>query len=117
MLAYDNNLKTQEALFIAAYIAGQWEAPLHVMTMGDKKNVYEIQGTAQAYLEEQNIQTDFVISVENNCVDEILEFVDRMQIDLILIGGYNRSPLIEIIQGSDVDELLSKVRIPTLVCR
>ena len=117
LLAYDNNLKTQEALFIAAYIAGQWEIPLHVMTMGDKKNVYEIQGTAQAYLEEQNIQTDFVISIENNCVDEILEFVDRMRIDLILIGGYNRSPLIEIIQGSDVDELLSKVSIPTLVCR
>jgi nucleotide-binding universal stress UspA family protein len=116
-LAYDNSLKAQEALFIAAYIAGQWEIPLHVMSLGDEKNVAEIQETAQIYFTEQDIHPDYVISSENNGVDEILEFTDRMQIDLILIGGYNRSPLMEIMQGSDVDELLSKVRIPTLVCR
>jgi nucleotide-binding universal stress UspA family protein len=117
LLAYDKSLKAQEALFIAAYIAGQWEIPLHVMTLDDEKNVDEIQDTAQVYLKEQHINTDFVISKKNNSVDEILEFIDRMQIDLLLIGGYSRSPLIEIIQGSDVDDLLSKVYIPTLVCR
>jgi nucleotide-binding universal stress UspA family protein len=117
LLAYDNSLKAQEALFIAAYAAGQWKIPLHVIILGDEKNIADIQGTAKGYLEELNIQADYVISIENNSVDEILDFAGRKNIDLILIGGYNRSPLIEIIQGSDIDELLSKVSIPTLVCR
>jgi nucleotide-binding universal stress UspA family protein len=37
--------------------------------------------------------------------------------DLILMGGYGYSPVVEVVLGSAVDEVLRASRQPVLICR
>lgn len=117
LLAYDGSLKAQEALFIAAYLVGQWKIKLHVISIGDEKNISEIQDGARSYLEDQNLYADYIVTNRNNNTEAILECVDQLNIDLLLIGGYRRNPVIEVVQGSDVDEFIREVHIPIIISR
>jgi nucleotide-binding universal stress UspA family protein len=117
LLAYDDSMKAQEALYIAAYLAGQWKLPLHVITIGDGMDISEIQEAAKGYLEDQDIHSEYMFANKANITEVILDQINQLNIDLLITGGYSRNPIIEIAQGSDVDEFLRKVKIPIIVCR
>ena len=117
LLAYDGSLKAQEALFIATYLAGQWKIPLEVISVGDENFIKDIQGDARKYLEDHEVRAEFTVSGENNHADLILRYVDQQNIDLLLLGGYSRNPILEVIQGGDVDQILRQTKIPILICR
>jgi nucleotide-binding universal stress UspA family protein len=117
LLAYDGSLKAQEALFIAAYIAEQWKIPLDVITIGIDDLDREIQEDAEKYLDGYNLQVNYIYSQGSNPVKQILSSVDELNIDLLLLGGYSHAPIVEVIQGSDVDEILRLTKIPVIICR
>jgi nucleotide-binding universal stress UspA family protein len=117
LLVYDGSLKAQEALYIASYIAGQWQLPLHVISIGDEADFSEIQDTPQRYLENQNIQADYILIGKNNSTDEIFDYVNQLNVDLLITGGYARNPIMEILQGSDLDNILQLVHIPIIISR
>jgi nucleotide-binding universal stress UspA family protein len=116
-LAYDGSLKAQEALFVATYMAGQWKIPLSVITIGDEAIGKEVQSDARNYLEDQNVGANYIISEGNNPAEIILTYIDELNIDLLLLGGYSQNPILEVLQGSDVDEILRQTKIPILICR
>jgi len=117
LLAYDGSLKAQEALFIASYIAAQWNMPLSVISIGDEDIINEIQGDAKKYLEVHNIHAEYILAEGNNNTEVIFRYVDQLNIDLLIIGGYSRNPVLEVIQGGDVDMLLRQTQIPIIICR
>ncbi len=117
LLAYDGSLKAQEALFIATYLAGQWSIPLEVITIGEPDFIGDIQGDAHKYLDEHNIKAEYIASDGNPPAEVILDYVDRLNVDLLLLGGYSHNPILEVVQGSGVDEILRRTRIPLLICR
>lgn len=117
LLAYDGSLKAQEALFISTYFAGRWKIPLHVITIGDADFVQDIQGDARRYLEVHDVQAEYIVAAGNDIAGVILDHADRLNADLILLGGYSRNPIIEVIQGSDVDSILRQSKVPALICR
>ena len=117
LLVYDDSLQAQEALYIATYLACQWRVTMHVISIGDEKNLDEIQAHARQYLKDHDIKARYDTYTKSRSVDAIQRRVDNFDIDLLLLGGYSRNPLIELIQGSDVDDLLRQSRIPLLVCR
>jgi nucleotide-binding universal stress UspA family protein len=49
--------------------------------------------------------------------EAILETADTQQSDLIIMGGYGARPLLEVVLGSAVDEVLRKSHKPMLICR
>jgi nucleotide-binding universal stress UspA family protein len=117
LLAYDGSLKAQEALFIATYLAGQWKVPLTVISIGNESIINEIQGDARMYLEGHDISAEYFVSGGDNHAEIIFQYVDQHNIDLLLLGGYSRNPILEVVQGSDVDEILRQTNIPILICR
>jgi nucleotide-binding universal stress UspA family protein len=117
LLAYDGSLKAQEALFIATYLAGQWKVPLTVISIGNESIINEIQGDARMYLEGHDISAEYFVSGGDNHVEIIFQYVDQHNIDLLLLGGYSRNPILEVVQGSNVDEILRQTNIPILICR
>ena len=117
LLAYDGSLKAQEALFITCYIGSSWNIPLSVISIGNNDDIKEIQDDAKKYLELHNIQADYLLVEGNNNTELILQHAQQLNIDLLLIGGYSRNPVLEVIQGGDVDELLRQTKIPTIICR
>ncbi len=116
LLAYDGSPKSDEALFVAAYLAGQWQAPLTVVTVFGKRVEMETAVRARTYLESQNLQVDYLIE-EGSPAEAILRAAKSQESSLIIMGGYGFSSVMEIILGSVVDEVLRTCNRPVLICR
>ncbi len=117
LLAYDGSPKSQEALFVAAYLTGRWAIPLSVLTvMETSEEMSEVLMDAHNYLNTRGIQADF-IDKRGPVADAILNTAEEQQADLILMGGYGLGPVVEVMLGSTVDEVLRKSDQPVLFCR
>jgi nucleotide-binding universal stress UspA family protein len=119
LLAYDGSPKAEEALFIATYLSGRWQIPLCVVSVQENSHVTsETLARARRYLETHGVQADFVQEQKNGPVAEtILKAAEEHHSDLIVMGGYGRSPVVEVVLGSSVDQVLRSARQPMLICR
>ncbi len=117
LLAYDGSLKAQEALFIASYTASSWRMPLAVISIGDEADTRDIQDDARKYLEGNQVQAEYILAAGVDTAVTLLQYVDQLSADLLIIGGYSRMPILEVLQGGDVDELLRLTHLPVIICR
>jgi nucleotide-binding universal stress UspA family protein len=118
LLAYNGSPKADEALFISAYMASRWRLPLIVLTIQTAEvDAEAVQVKAREYLNTADVLAEHIIIEENDVVDSILQTAQEQDCSLILIGGYKASPVIEIVKGSLVDQLLRETTLPTLICR
>lgn len=117
LLAYDSNPKAQEALFVAAYLAGRWQIPLVVVVVMNKNSAtLEILAQARTYLEKHNVSATYVAE-SGPIAETILQVAAIQQSNLIMIGGYSSNPMLEVVLGSEVDQILRQARQPLLICR
>ena len=121
LLAYDGTPKAEEALFIATYVAGRWNAPLTVVTVHEGDDVGA--GTTQKarnYLETHGVEArvvDVASDGSGSVVESILETGRNVGCDCILMGGYGKGAVAEAVLGSVVDGVLRQSPWPTLICR
>lgn len=124
LLSYGPGRKADEALYVAAYMAGRWNIPLTVLTVskppqaGDQapspirraREYLEAQGVTAAYIEVDGGSTRdparaaLLAAETNNC-------------DFLIMGGYESGPFREALFGSTVDRVLRSTRRPVLICR
>lgn len=117
LLAYDESPKAEEALFVAAYMAAAWGTKLHVLTVEEEgSETHEIQDKAQNYLQSNGAAAEFS-SATGPVSTAVLATAHSAGADLILIGGYGATPMIEVVLGSAVDHVLRKSDLPILICR
>ncbi len=116
LLAYDGSPKSKEALFVATYLAELWKTHLTVFTVPERSRFSpKIQDFARTYLELHEIDADFVVN--NGSENEIKDIVLDRQINLVLMGGYSGSAVIEMVIGSTLDFMLRELSIPIFICR
>ena len=117
LVAYDASPKANESLYMAAYFAGRLGAKLTVLCVVSDVNKRSWQIVrAKYYLKEQGIDANY-LKKEGDVAQTILETAREENIDLILMGGYSRKPVAEVILGSALDEVLRHSRKPVLICR
>ena len=117
LLAYDGSPKAREALFVSTYLAGQWRMELSVVSVLDGERVTPDTPTqAKEYLETHGVPAAFV-QARGPVAEAILETAEEQGCDLILMGGYGHSPVMEAMLGSVVDLVLRASRQPVLICR
>lgn len=117
ILAYDDTPKADEALFIATYLAGSWRMPLNVVSVSEsKKTARQHLGKAQEYLEKHGIQANY-LTAKGPVGQTILKTAEKHQCDLLIIGGYNLSPLVEAVLGTVLNEVILETKIPLLICQ
>ena len=117
VLAYDGSAKSNEALYVAAYLAGKWQAPLAVVTVAEQNRVpLEIADHALAYLDKHGIEPQ-VFRLTGSVGLSILQAARDFAADVIILGGYGYRPMLEVMLGSAVDTLLRKSDVPLLICR
>jgi nucleotide-binding universal stress UspA family protein len=118
VLAYDGSAKAREALFVAAYLAGQWEIPLAVVAVEEEQRFAADPALqrAQSYLQTHRIEATYV-SASGPAAKAILTATEEHNGNLIVMGGYGQSPMLEVVLGSTVDEVLRSSRWPVLICR
>jgi nucleotide-binding universal stress UspA family protein len=117
LLAYDRSPKAREALFVATYLVNRWEIPLTVVAVEEKGvDAAESLARAQTYLEDYGARASY-LQAEPPVAEAILRAAETHQSDLILMGGYGRSPVVEVVLGGVVDQVLRESRTPMLICR
>jgi nucleotide-binding universal stress UspA family protein len=118
LLAYDGSPKSKEALFVAAYLGERWNTRLTVITVDDPGRIDESGlDYARQYLELHELAADFV-RVSGNAPELILKTVDDRVCDVLLMGSYTYSPLMESMRGGTaVNPLLRGANVPALVCK
>ena len=117
VLAYDGSAKAKEALFVAAYLAAQWQIPLVVVSVDEEQHFTDTAlQRAESYLQTQRIEATYV-STSGSTAKAILNTAEDFNSNLIIMGGYGRSPVLEVVLGSTVDEVLRTSSWPVLICR
>jgi len=117
LLAYDGSPKAEEALFVATYLAGQWNISLAVVTVIETgRTTLKALEHAQEYLETHGVQATFV-KESGPVAEAILKTARVHESNLIILGGYGFSPVLEVVLGSAVDQVLRESRKPMLICR
>jgi nucleotide-binding universal stress UspA family protein len=122
LLAYDGSPKAKEALYIATYLAARGresgeQAPLVVVTVVEGGEVTpDTLVEAGQYLEAQGVEV-ILLRKYGSVAEVIMEAVEEHGGDLILMGGYGHSPLLEVVLGSAVDRVLRASPQPVLICR
>ena len=117
LLAYDGSPKADEALFVATYMAARWNIPLVVMTVLEEgRTTPETLARARLYLEMHGLEATCLVE-RGPVAASVMLTAEEQDCDLILMGGYGLSPVLGIVAGSAVDEVLRTSRRPVLVCR
>jgi nucleotide-binding universal stress UspA family protein len=117
LLAYDGSPKADEALFVATYVAGKWSIPLVVVTVIEPgRTTSEAVAKARSYLETHGVQAEFMTE-RDSVADAIMKVAQEHDKDLIVMGGYGHAPVLAVVLGSAVDEVLRASRRPMLICR
>ncbi|MBN2257281.1 MAG: universal stress protein [Anaerolineaceae bacterium] len=117
MLAYVNSPTSREALFLSAYFAGRWGSTLGVVTVcASEDKAIKIQAPVCAYLKKRQLVADFY--QKTGYVSEgILKTAEEYKADLLVIGGFNRIPMVEVVLDMTLDQLLRESSIPILICQ
>lgn len=117
LLAYDGSDRSREALFLAAYLADRGNTALAVVAVAEgKREPAQLLSEAAAYLETRGIEAA-LLEREGPTAEAILQAAEAHGSDLIVMGGYGRSPLVELLSGSVVDQVLRASRQPVLLAR
>jgi nucleotide-binding universal stress UspA family protein len=116
VLAYDGSPKAEEAKFVAAYAAGRWGVDLTVVMAQELgKRQSETLKAACRYLGERGIEAT-MIAAKGEPGQAILEAVESADANLILMGGYGFGPVLELVLGSTVHQVLRETSVPVLIC-
>ncbi|MEW5986231.1 MAG: universal stress protein, partial [Chloroflexota bacterium] len=117
LLAYDGSDKGQEALFLAVTLAAKWGIHLVVVTVvhGGHATPATL-AHAQAYVEDHGVTATF-IEQSGRVGEAILTTAEAQSSNLIIMGGYGHRPMVEVVLGSVVDQVLREAERPVLICR
>ena len=105
-LAYDGSDRASKAMRAAAEMATEFDAPLDVITVArDQPRGERVLGEARRYLEPYQIKASFEL-LSGNAHEEIVKFLAARQSDLLFIGAYGHSRIIEMVLGSNTEYVL-----------
>ncbi len=116
MLGYDGSPKAKEALFIAAYLASRWPMDLTVVTVETEHTAAAALDEARAYLEQHGVTAHYELK-EKPIAEALMDTAVARDINFLIVGGFGFRPVMHVVLGSTVDQLLREFRHPILICR
>jgi len=82
--------------------------PLSVVTVeGGGRNPSDVLAQAHSYLDEHDISAEYRVA-SGNVGETILSNCQNDECDFVILGGYGLTPVLEVVLGSTVDEVLRK---------
>jgi nucleotide-binding universal stress UspA family protein len=117
LLAYDGSPKANEALFVAAYMGAQWSTQLTVVTVETKNTPRSALQRARTYLDKQGVNNVEYLWRPKPIGDSLLEVAGAQESNLLIMGGFGFRPVLNLVLGSTVDQILREFKQPILICR
>lgn len=118
MLLYDGSPKGKEALYLASYFTARYQNKLTVLTLEDSTGVKaEAIAFAVEYLQKLKLAYTYIVETGNDLTSAVLSRLEENQISTVVMGGYGGTSFLGRVFGTQVDQLLGRVRVPVLICQ
>lgn len=116
LLAFDGSPKSKESLFVAAYMAENWNTHLTVLTIRDGARATSAAlEYARAYLYLHEVDAEYILSAGPESA--FLETLRERRLDVLLMGSYSVSQWDEMRGHSAVNYLLRESTRPLFICQ
>jgi nucleotide-binding universal stress UspA family protein len=117
LLAYDGSDRASRAMRAAAEFAATLEVPLVVITVArDLKLGERTLDQARSYLEPYQVVAEFKL-VQGHTHEGIIGSLKEFDADLLFIGAYGHSRIIEMVLGSNTEYVLRNAPCPVFMSR
>lgn len=117
ILAFDGSPKALEALYLAAYLACSWKIQLSVISVQENGRVgSQSLEKARQYLEARSLSAEYLLK-EKPVAEAILNYAEEIDCDLLIMGGYSTNPILQVVIGSTVDQVLRESARPMMICK
>ena len=118
LLAYDGSARASSAMQQAAEFCATLSLPLTVLTVNrDEEQGRRILNEARSYLQPYNLQAQFELQQTGNAPERIANFIRERGHDLLFIGAYGHSRIIEMVLGSTTEYVLRNADCPVFLYR
>ena len=115
VVAYDGSVHAKKALQIGAGIGESWHVPFDVLFVS-KNDGDGILKDAESYLEAHDVKVDYVLR-EGDPREVIVEYAQEREADLVVLGAYGHSKVLELVVGSTTAYTLNHSQCPVLLTR
>jgi len=117
LLAYDGSQRAAAAMREAAELAAALALPLEVLHVGkDDGTAQKVLDEARRYLSAYPITCEFLVR-GGYANETILDVMSERAADLLFIGAYGHSRIIEMVLGSTTEYVLRNSASPLFLCR
>lgn len=118
LLAYDGSERAAAAMQIAAEFCTILKLPLTVLNVQkDEEQGHRILHEAETYLKAHEIDSTFELQRTGNAPERIANFIREQGHDLLFIGAYGHSRIIEMVLGSTTEYVLRNTDCPVFLNR
>ncbi len=117
LLAYDGSQRASAAMHAAAELSVALRLPLGVLHVGkDESATQRVLEEARRYLAAYAIETE-MLARSGYANETILDVMAEQAYDLLFIGAYGHSRIIEMVLGSTTEYVLRNSPSPLFLCR
>jgi nucleotide-binding universal stress UspA family protein len=117
VLAYDGSERASKAMKAAAEFASELDVPLTVITVArDPKLGERTLEEARTYFASYSAKAEFRL-IPGHAHEEIIKFLKSNDSDLLFIGAYGHSRIIEMVLGSNTEYVLRNAPCPVFLSR
>ena len=117
LVAYDGSEKSEEALFIGKYLGGKYQKHLSLLVVSENQEQgSQLLAHAEEYLGDLCVRS-ILRGTDHGVSQVILQVAAEKGADMIIMGGYGFPPLLEVVFGSTVDDVLRGTQIPVVICQ
>ncbi|MGH7863533.1 MAG: universal stress protein, partial [Candidatus Binataceae bacterium] len=117
VLAYDGSERSARAMRQAAEFASVFETPLTVITVARDPRLGErTLDEARTYLDSYPPKAEYRL-IAGHAHEEIVKFLKERDADLLFIGAYGHSRIIEMVLGSTTEYVLRNSPCPVFLMR
>jgi nucleotide-binding universal stress UspA family protein len=107
LLAYDGSQRAAAAMQSAAEFCTTLALPLTVLTVNkDEAAGRKVLDEAEKYMRSYQLRTSFVLQQTGNAPERITNFLREHNHDLLFIGAYGHSRIIEMVLGSTTEYVM-----------
>ena len=118
LLPFDGGQRSKEALFIAAYYAARYGSQLNLLmvTRGSEKDEVN-RYYAQTYLEKLGVKAEFYQGDAESFTKDVVSLAETLRVSTLILGGYEHTSILDRVFSQSIDEILSQVTIPVMICQ